>query len=94
MLLIKCPWCGDRSETEFTCGGEADIKRPADPSALDDAQWADYLFMRKNTRGIHREMWNHSQGCRRWFGVVRDTVSYAITETFMFSADSARTDDQ
>ena len=44
MLLIKCPWCGDRDETEFSYGGEAAIKRPQDPKALDDKQWADYLF--------------------------------------------------
>jgi Sarcosine oxidase, delta subunit family len=23
MLLIPCPWCGEREETEFRCGGEA-----------------------------------------------------------------------
>ena len=45
---------------------------------LSDAQWADYLFMRKNSRGAHRELWNHAQGCRRWFEVERDTVSYVI----------------
>ena len=22
MLLIKCPWCGERAETEFSYGGE------------------------------------------------------------------------
>lgn len=38
MLLIKCPWCGERDETEFSYGGEAAIKRPQDPKALDDKQ--------------------------------------------------------
>ncbi|MEB0164296.1 sarcosine oxidase subunit delta, partial [Glaciimonas sp. CA11.2] len=28
MLLITCPWCGPRAESEFHCGGEADIARP------------------------------------------------------------------
>ncbi len=78
MLLIECPWCGPRDETEFSCGGEADIVRPKDPDSLDDAQWADYLFMRKNIKGVHREQWSHSAGCRRWFNVERDTVSYRI----------------
>ena len=45
MLLIECPWCGERAETEFSYGGEAGIRRPADPYALDDAEWADYLFI-------------------------------------------------
>ena len=29
MLLIPCPWCGERDETEFRCGGEAHIARPS-----------------------------------------------------------------
>ena len=80
MLLIRCPYCGERAETEFSYGGEP-ITRPKDPAALSDAEWADYLFNRKNPRGAHRELWNHAQGCRRWFEVERDTVSYEITAT-------------
>ena len=82
MLLIDCPWCGPRAETEFSYGGEAGIARPRDPKALSDAEWADYLFNRSNPRGAHRELWNHAQGCRRWFGVKRDTVSYRIEGSF------------
>ncbi len=82
MLQIACPWCGNRDESEFTCGGEAHIVRPKDPDALSDAEWADYLFMRKNPRGLHREQWNHAHGCRRWFNVVRDTVSYQISAVY------------
>jgi hypothetical protein len=26
MLLIECPWCGERAETEFSYGGEAGIE--------------------------------------------------------------------
>ena len=86
MLLIKCPWCGDRAETEFSYGGEAGIKRPQEPDALSDAEWADYLFMRTNPRGAHKELWNHSQGCRRWFGVGRDTVTYKISGSYTLSS--------
>ena len=82
MLLIECPWCGPRAEIEFTCGGEAHIERPADPGALDDAAWADYLFMRTNPKGPHREQWCHTHGCRQWFNVERDTVSYAIRRVY------------
>jgi sarcosine oxidase, subunit delta len=78
MLLIPCPWCGPRAETEFTCGGEADIARPSDPEALTDEAWGDYLFMRRNTLGVQREQWHHSFGCRRWFVIERDTVTYAV----------------
>ncbi len=78
MLLIQCPWCGERAETEFSYGGEAGIVRPPAPAALTDTEWADYLFNRTNPRGAYKELWNHAQGCRRWFEVERDTVTYKI----------------
>ena len=59
--------------------------RPVDPEALSDAEWADYLFNRSNPRGAHRELWSHAQGCRRWFGVERDTVTYRISGSYRLS---------
>jgi sarcosine oxidase subunit delta len=82
MLQIHCPWCGPRDESEFSYGGEAHIVRPEEPEALSDEEWADYLFMRQNPRGAHREQWHHAHGCRRWFNVVRDTVSYRISAVY------------
>jgi sarcosine oxidase subunit delta len=82
MLLIPCPWCGRRDESEFTYGGEAHIARPAKPDALSDAKWADYLFMRTNPKGAHRERWAHTHGCGRWFNVARDTVSHDIAAAY------------
>ncbi|HXU41124.1 MAG TPA: sarcosine oxidase subunit delta [Burkholderiales bacterium] len=82
MLLIRCPWCGPRDETEFRCGGEAHIARPGDPQALDDAAWAEYVFMRNNPKGWFRERWVHSAGCRRWFNAERHTVTHEIRRTY------------
>ena len=82
MLLIPCPWCGERDETEFSYGGEAHIVRPKDPTALDDEAWADYLFMKANTRGLQRERWVHSSGCRRWFNALRDTTTNRIVAVY------------
>ena len=82
MLQIPCPWCGVRNQSEFTYGGEAHIVRPKDPESLSDAEWADYLFMRKNPRGPHLEQWHHAYGCRRWFNVQRNTVSYRISSSY------------
>ena len=81
MLLIECPHCGPRDETEFAYGGEAGIARPTDPDGLSDAEWADYLFNRSNPKGPHRELWVHADGCRRWFEAERDTVTYEIAAT-------------
>jgi sarcosine oxidase subunit delta len=83
MLQILCPYCEEvREEEEFSYSGEAHIERPKDPEALSDEQWGDYLFFRKNPRGIHHELWNHAAGCRKFFNVTRDTVSYEIFESY------------
>ncbi len=82
MLLIPCPYCGLRSETEFSNGGEAHIARPENPEALSDAEWAEFVFLRDNPKGVLLERWNHAQGCRRWFNVARDTVTYEILAVY------------
>jgi sarcosine oxidase subunit delta len=38
--------------------------------------------MRTNPRGLHREQWFHAAGCRQWFNVERDTVSYRIHRVY------------
>jgi sarcosine oxidase subunit delta len=76
MLLIPCPWCGPRDEVEFHYGGQSGVAYPTDPDALDDAAWGQYLFFRDNPKGSFEERWAHSAGCRRWFDVVRDTVTH------------------
>jgi sarcosine oxidase subunit delta len=85
MMRIPCPWCGTRDLAEFRSGGEAGIVRPPDPSAVSDEAWANYLFYRNNTKGMHQERWLHSFGCRQWFVVTRDTVTHEITETHPMS---------
>lgn len=82
MLLIDCPYCGPRDEIEFRYGGEAHIARPPAPDAIDDAAWADYVFIRDNPKGVTAERWVHVHGCRRWFNVLRDTVSHRILRVY------------
>jgi sarcosine oxidase subunit delta len=82
MLLIPCPFCGPRDESEFACGGEAHIARPLTENSISDAEFADYLFMRDNPKGLFLERWRHSAGCRRWFNVARNTVSHEIIEVY------------
>jgi heterotetrameric sarcosine oxidase delta subunit len=79
MLLIRCPWCGERDEVEFSYGGQAGVVYPADPDALSDDEWAQWLFFRDNPKGELAERWVHTHGCRRWFEVVRDTVTNEIS---------------
>ncbi len=75
MLLIKCPHCGARAQTEFSYGGDATRERPA-PAAVTAAEWLDYVYLRDNPRGPHLEWWHHAAGCRRWFKLRRDTATH------------------
>ena len=79
MFQIHCPHCGaTREEEEFSYAGEAYIARPANPEEASEAEWGDYLFMRKNTRGWFWEQWQHTAGCRKVIAVKRHTGSYEI----------------
>ena len=79
MLLIPCPWCGPRSQVEFTYGGDATVRRPATDAP--QAAWFDYVYLRDNPSGPHDELWLHAAGCRRWFRVRRHTRTHEILES-------------
>jgi sarcosine oxidase subunit delta len=83
MLLIHCPYCDETlPELEFAYAGEAHIARPADPMALTDEEWRDFLFIRSNARGVHAERWRHVHGCGRFFNALRETVSDRFLVTY------------
>ena len=52
------------------------------PTELSDDEWAEYLFMRKNIKGVQFERWNHAHGCRKWFNMVRDTSNDQIKAVY------------
>jgi sarcosine oxidase subunit delta len=86
MLVIDCPYCGPRPELEFSYAGEAHLVRPADPSTLNDEEWAQFLFHRINVKGVHYERWRHLHGCARFFNAVRDTT----TDKFVMTYESGK----
>ncbi|WP_457967527.1 sarcosine oxidase subunit delta [Arthrobacter sp. D1-29] len=86
MLLISCPNCGSRDETEFHYGGQAHVAYPENPNELNDREWAEFLFYRDNTKGAFAERWLHSTGCRQWFNMLRDTVTYEIQAVYPMGA--------
>jgi sarcosine oxidase subunit delta len=84
MIVLRCPYCQEqRTEEELTYGGEAGVERPA-PDTASDEQWTDYLFMRKNRKGLNQEQWCCSAGCGQWFKVTRHTVTHEVTEILRF----------
>ena len=81
MLKIHCPHCGaDADETELRPGGEAHINRHGPGS--EDSEFENYLFMRKNPKGVHFERWQHSFGCGKWFHAARCTATMEVFGTY------------
>ncbi len=77
-MRIPCPFCGLRDAQEFTYLGDATLTRP-DPAAPDaDRAFADYVYLRANPAGPHREYWRHSSGCHSWLVVARDTRTHEV----------------
>lgn len=75
-MQISCPFCGARDLSEYAYIGDASRQIPAlsQPATV----WADYVWSRTNPRGLHREHWQHSFGCRQFLLVVRDTATHRI----------------
>lgn len=79
-MLINCPYCGPRDAREFTNKGDAAQSRP-DPDAPDAGErFYEYVYLRDNEAGDHREWWYHGAGCRSWLKVTRNTLTHEIGE--------------
>lgn len=75
-MRIPCPYCGDRSGDEFLAYGAAGHERP--DLAAEPSVWVDYVYLRDNPAGPHREFFYHAGGCHSWLIVTRDTRSHEI----------------
>jgi sarcosine oxidase subunit delta len=77
-MRLHCPHCGPRAQEEFAYYGDGTPQRP-DPAAADaDSQFYDYVYLRDNSDGAHRELWYHASGCQTWLIVERNTRTHAI----------------
>jgi sarcosine oxidase subunit delta len=77
-MRIACPHCGSRSHAEFAYHGDALPRRP-DPARPDaERAFGDYVYLRDNPSGPHRELWYHAHGCHAWLVVLRDTATHEI----------------
>ncbi len=79
-MLINHPLLGPRDAQEFTYLGDAALLNRPDWQADNAAQaFHDYLYLRDNPAGEHRELWYHEQGDRSWLVVTRNTLTHEIT---------------
>jgi len=80
MMLITCPHCGPRAQTEFTYVEDATAERPAIENT-DPAAHFEYTYQRDPRRGAQDEIWRHAAGCGKFVKVRRDTLTHEITAT-------------
>lgn len=80
-MIINHPLLGPRDSAEFVYLGDASLIRRPDWQADDAAQrFYEYLYLRDNPAGQHRELWYHEQGDRSWLVITRDTLTHEITK--------------
>lgn len=79
-MIINHPLLGPRDAAEFVYLGDARLIDRPDWQADDAVQaFHDYMYLRDNPAGLHRELWFHEQGDRSWLVVTRNTVTHEIT---------------
>ncbi|RJT26743.1 sarcosine oxidase subunit delta [Mesorhizobium waimense] len=78
-MLIPHPILGSRDAREFTYLGDVRLVDRPDPTGPDaEAAFCDYVFLRDNPAGVHRELWFHEQGDRSCLVVTRSTITHDI----------------
>lgn len=80
-MIINHPLLGPRDAAEFVYLGDASlISRPDPTEAAAPDKFYEYIYLRDNPAGEHRELWYHEQGDRSWLVVTRNTVTHEISK--------------
>ncbi len=80
-MIIDHPLLGLRDAAEFVYLGDASlINRPDWQDAHAAEKFYEYLYLRENPAGSHRELWYHEHGDRSWLIITRNTVTHEITQ--------------
>jgi len=79
-MLIDHPLLGPRDAAEFVYLGDAGLIDRPDGKTAGIEEFHEYLHLRDNPAGIHRELWYHEHGDRSWLVVTRNTLTHEITE--------------
>ncbi len=78
MLLIPCPHCGPRDESEFTYGGPYSPMPPLEGGSTAE-DWHRAVHLGSSGTAPLRELWYHDAGCERWVVLRRDPKSHDFT---------------
>ena len=78
-MMIDHPLLGPRDAAEFVYLGDACLIERPDGMVASLDQMHDYVYLRDNPAGPHRELWYHEHGDRSWLVVTRNTLTHQIT---------------
>ena len=80
-MIIDHPLLGPRDISEFIYLGDASLlNRPKWDAKDAEHSFYEYLYLRKNVAGVHKELWFHQQGDRSWLVISRNTLTHEITK--------------
>lgn len=77
-MIINHPLLGPRNAAEFVYLGDASLMNRPDGATATLDEMHDYLYLRDNPAGEHRELWYHEYGDRSWLIVTRNTLTHEI----------------
>lgn len=77
MLLIPCPHCGPRDESEFDYGGRALVFPDLDAGP---GEWHAALHLPDPCADRVSEYWYHAGGCECWIRLTRDLHSHEFLD--------------
>lgn len=78
-MLIPHPLLGPRDAGEFTYLGDATLlDRPDWQSETAAQDFYEYVYVRDNPPGVHKELWYHEFGDRSWIVVTRNISTHEI----------------
>lgn len=79
-MIINHPLLGPRDASEFVYLGDASLmNRPSAKAENAPDLFYEYMYLRDNLAGEHKELWFHEQGDRSWLVVTRNTLTHEIT---------------
>jgi sarcosine oxidase subunit delta len=84
-MIINHPLLGPRDASEFTYLGDASVLMRPDGHLGDASEKIinevhDFVHLRDNPAGLHRELWYHEHGDRSWLVVTRNTITHEIVK--------------
>ena len=79
MQLLKCPFCGLRSETEFHFATEAGKPRPEPADDTSAEKWNEYLHLHNALGDEVSEIWVHLT-CGEFFLLKRNTRTREVLD--------------